>query len=262
MAERFFAGGVLQQVRLFFTAVQFFTRLPIPRWVGFEESWLQAAIRFFPSIGWMVAALTGAVYWLASMRLPPTIAVLLSTVAGILLTGALHEDGFADVCDGFGGGVNAERVFEIMKDSRVGAYGAIGIGLMLALKCTALASLPTLLVLPTLWIAHTLSRFFASSLIWRLDYAKAEGKAKPMAKQMSNAEFAFAMLTTIVPIAILIATNLISWQKVAVGTISAALACAYLVSLFLRRIGGYTGDCLGAVQQATEVAFYLGVLAC
>ncbi len=255
-------GGAKQQLRLFFIALQFFTRLPIPQWVGFEESWLQQSIRYFPCIGWIVAALAWAVYWLANLVWPPLIAVLLSVASGILLTGAFHEDGFADFCDGFGGGTSAQRVLDIMKDSRIGVYGAIGIGILLALKCATLVALPSHQMPAALLLAHTISRLFASSLIWRLDYVRVEGKAKPLAKQMTNGEFLFAALTAIVPALALILAGWISWEKMVAGTVLAALATACLARLFLRRIGGYTGDCLGAVQQAAEMALYLGFLAC
>ncbi|HSY28635.1 MAG TPA: adenosylcobinamide-GDP ribazoletransferase [Burkholderiaceae bacterium] len=254
-------GAIKQQLRLFFIALQFFTRLPIPRWVGFEEAWLQQAIRYFPCIGLIVAMVTWVVYWLAGLVWPPLIVILLSVSSGILLTGAFHEDGFADVCDGFGGGTSAERVLEIMKDSRIGAYGAIGIALLLALKCATLVSLPSHLMPAALLLAHTMSRLFASSLIWCLDYVRVEGKAKPLAKQMTNGEFSFAALTAIAPALALILAGWISWEKMVAGAVLAALVTGYLARLFLRRIGGYTGDCLGAVQQAAEVALYLGFLA-
>lgn len=253
---------VAHQLRLFFIALQFFTRLPIPRWVGFEEEWLQQSVRYFPMMGWVVAAATAAVYWLAGTVWPATIAVILSVVSGILLTGALHEDGFADVCDGFGGGLSKQRVLDIMKDSRIGAYGAIGIGLLLALKCAALASMPFHLVPAALLTAHTMSRLFASSLIWRLDYVRGEGKAKPMAHRMTNGEYLFALGTAVAPAAALILAGQLSWEKLLAGGMLAALGSAYLVSMYLRRINGYTGDCLGAVQQVAEIGFYLGFLAC
>jgi adenosylcobinamide-GDP ribazoletransferase len=137
----------MQQVRLFFIALQFFTRLPIPSWVGFEAAWLHHASRYFPLVGAVVAAIAAGVYALAALVLPAPVAVLLSTAAGIYATGAFHEDGFADMCDGFGGGQTRERVLEIMKDSRIGAYGAIGIILLLAVKCAALSALPPVAVL-------------------------------------------------------------------------------------------------------------------
>lgn len=259
---RGWAKRCLHQLRLFCIALQFFTRLPIPRWVGFEPGWLQHAVRYFPAVGWVVAAVTATVYALAALLWPQAVAVLLSTIAGIYLTGAFHEDGFADVCDGFGGGITQQRVLEIMQDSRVGAYGAIGIALLLALKCVLLASLPATGVAIALLLAHPLSRLLATALIWRLTYVKAEGKAKPLAQQMSSAEFLIAALSVALPAAIALAQGWVGWRVLGAGAICAALATAFLARKFVQRIGGYTGDCLGAVQQVAEVAFYLGLLAC
>ena len=90
----------MQQLRLFFIALQFFTRLPIPRWVGFQPEWLHHASRYFPLVGCVVAAVAAAVYLLAALVLPAPVAAVLSTAASIYVTGAFHEDGFADTCDG------------------------------------------------------------------------------------------------------------------------------------------------------------------
>src|ERR1700741_3659104 len=128
----------MYQLRLFFTALQFFTRLPVPRWVGFEAHWLNHASRYFPLVGLVVGPIAAAVYGAAAWLFPGPVAGMLSTAACIYATGAFHEDGFADMCDGFGGGMTAERVLEIMKDSRIGAYGAIGTICLLGLKCVTL----------------------------------------------------------------------------------------------------------------------------
>jgi len=256
-----FAQWCVHQVRLFFIALQFFTRLPIPRWVGFESAWLHHASRYFPLVGMVVGAIVSALYVGMVQLWPQPVAVLLSTIAGIYLTGAFHEDGFADVCDGFGGGMTAERVLAIMKDSRIGAYGAIGIGLLLALKCTTLSLLPMQTVVAALLIAHPLSRLASSALIWSLDYAREEGKAKPLAQHMSTAELSIATATGIVPAIVLVLIGSIAWVVVAAGVVAVALASAWLARLFVKRIGGYTGDCLGAVQQIAEAIFYLCILA-
>lgn len=254
-------GRLIHQFRLFFIALQFFTRLPIPRWVGFDPQWLQHACRYFPAVGLLVGAFASCVYALSVWLWPQPVAVLLSTAASIYLTGAFHEDGFADVCDGFGGGISQQRVLEIMKDSRIGAYGAIGIGLMLALKCAALSFLPTWTVVVALMAAHGLSRLAATALIWRLDYVKAEGKAKPLAQQMTHREFVIAVASVLLPLGVLYCTGWLGGRALAVGFAAVALVAAWLARKFVQRIGGYTGDCLGAVQQATETAFYLAVLA-
>ena len=251
----------MQQVRLFFIALQFFTRLPIPSWVGFEASWLQHASRYFPLVGCVVAAIAAGVYFAAALVLPAPVAAVLSTAASIYLTGAFHEDGFADTCDGLGGGMTRERVLEIMKDSRVGAYGAIGIVCMLAAKLTALAMLPPRVAVGALFLAHPLSRLAAASLIWKLDYVRGEGKAKPLAQQMSGAEFAIATLSALLPVPVLLANGWIASPAVLAAVLAALLAAFWLGRKLHMRLGGYTGDCLGAVQQLAEALIYVGVLA-
>ncbi|MEO7576873.1 MAG: adenosylcobinamide-GDP ribazoletransferase [Massilia sp.] len=256
-------SAIAHQLRLFFVALQFFTRLPIPRWVGFQPEWLQHASRYFPLVGVVVGALCGAVYLLAAFLLPGAVAALLATIAGIYLTGAFHEDGFADVCDGFGGGLTRERVLEIMRDSRVGAYGAIGIALMLALKWLVLAELPGRAVIAAFLLAHPLSRFAASTLIWKLDYVRFDSsKAKPLAQQMSGLEFGIAGLTALGMATLIGAAGFLPWAAIVCAVATSAVAVLWLSKKFVRRIGGYTGDCLGAVQQVAEVAIYLSVLAC
>lgn len=258
---RTLAATPLHQCRLFFIALQFFTRVPIPAWVGFEAAWLQHASRYFPLVGVLVGVVAAGVYAAAAWLWPAPVAVLLSTAAGIWLTGAFHEDGFADTCDGFGGGSTPERVMTIMKDSRIGAYGAIGIGLLLALKCVTLALLPPMTVIGALLLAHPLSRLAASALIYWLEYARAEGKAKPLAQHMSGAEFAIAAGCAALAAIAVGVSGVIGWTTIAATIVAAAIAAAWLASIFVRRIGGYTGDCLGAVQQLAEVAIYLCVLA-
>jgi len=259
-SSRLYARGV-HQLRLFFIALQFFTRLPIPRWVGFEPDWLHHASRYFPAVGVVVGTVTASVYSLAALAWPHIVAVLLSIIAGIYLTGAFHEDGFADTCDGLGGGVTRQRVLEIMTDSRIGAYGAIGIGMLLALKCITLSYLPPTTLVAALLIAHPLSRLAATALIWLLEYAKTEGKAKPLAQRMSTSEFAIAMLSVALVPALLCSIGWLSWQSFAAGLIAVMLTSIWLARKFVQRIGGYTGDCLGALQQLAELAFYLAVLA-
>jgi adenosylcobinamide-GDP ribazoletransferase len=208
----------------------------------------------------VVAVITAATYAVAAFFLPAPVAVILSTAAGIYATGAFHEDGFADMCDGFGGGMTPERVLEIMKDSRIGAYGAIGTICLLALKLTTLSMLPPLAAIGALFVAHPLSRLMATSLIWRLDYARAEGKAKPLAQKMSGGEFLLAAVTAIVPALAVVALQWLTWSALLAGVGLAAIATIWLARKFVRRIGGYTGDCLGAVQQVSEVMFYLCAL--
>lgn len=249
----------LRQVRLFFLALQFFTRLPIPAWVGFRDEWLGQIARFFTLVGWLVGAVSALTAWAAALFLPPLPALLLALIAGVLVTGALHEDGFADVCDGFGGGTTRERVLEIMRDSRIGVYGALGTGLLLALKLSCLAALPGGGLVLALLAGHPLSRTLAAGLMWRFDYAQSAGKAAPVARRISGGEFLFAVSCGLLPAGALGFLHLLAWQALLVGSVLALVLALYLARMFLRRIGGYTGDCLGAVQQLSETGFYLGL---
>jgi adenosylcobinamide-GDP ribazoletransferase len=193
--------------------------------------------------------------------LPAPVAAVLSTAASIYITGAFHEDGFADACDGLGGGLTRERALEIMKDSRVGAYGAIGIVCMLAAKLSVLAALPPHQTVAALLLAHPLSRLAATSLIWKLEYVRGEGKAKPLAQRMTSAEFAIAALGAGLPAGLLLAGGWSTPVAILAAVAGALAATLWLGRLFVRRLGGYTGDCLGAVQQLAEVLIYVAILA-
>jgi adenosylcobinamide-GDP ribazoletransferase len=247
----------VKELGYFFAALRFFTRLPVPAWVGHSAEQLNHAARWFPAIGWIVGGVGAGVTLAAAQFWPPTLAVLLGMAATLLVTGAFHEDGLADTIDGFGGGWTREQTLTIMKDSRIGSYGAIGIGMALLLKCSALGHLLAVLPAPTFVAAlvagHALSRLASTALIRWLDYARDEGKAKPLATRLGGGEFVFAALSGLAPCL---------WLPPAQATV--ALALVALVTLlaarkFVQRLGGYTGDCLGATQQLAELAFYLGM---
>lgn len=255
---------VKREITLFFTAMMFFTRLPVPKQLPFSQSYLNHSTRYFPLIGVLVGGIGAGVLWLAERLFDFPVALLLSMIATIVVTGAFHEDGFADSCDGFGGGYTKARVLEIMKDSRLGTYGALGLGLMLALKFFALWTVPASQLSATLIAGHALSRFASVSLIATLLYVRDDltSKAKPLAVKLSGGAFLVAALFGFAPI-IWFATSFawaqgifLLWTLVPVAAMT-ALAGMY----FVRRIGGYTGDCLGAVQQLTEVTFYLAFVA-
>ncbi|GAA3968483.1 adenosylcobinamide-GDP ribazoletransferase [Hymenobacter antarcticus] len=250
-----------RQLHIFLTAVMFYTRLPCPAWVDHSEELLNKATVYFPVIGWLAGAVAAAVY--AGARLlfrNDDVALLLSMVASVLLTGAFHEDGFADVCDGFGGGWTKSKILDIMKDSRLGTYGAAGLGLLLALKFLALRGLPPALVVPALLLAHPLSRTTALTCIFSHDYARdnEDSKAKPVAKKLGRAELATGLLLGALPLLLYAAWT----RRPAVLAVVLPLAAVkwYLTRYFQRWIGGYTGDCLGAIQQVAEVAVYLFLL--
>ncbi|MEZ0538711.1 adenosylcobinamide-GDP ribazoletransferase [Fibrella arboris] len=249
--------------RLFFTALMFYTRLPVPKHIDHSADLLNRSTLFFPLIGWIIGAIGVGTYWVGSLLFPPELAVLVSMVSTIWATGAFHEDGFADVCDGFGGGWTKAQILTIMKDSRLGTFGVIGLGLLLAIKFYALLKL--LPGEPFGWkvalkyiSAHSLSRWVATTLIASMTYVRDDetAKAKPIAQggirglPLAAATF-FGLAPTLllvilsglwVYITFLIPLWLVRWR---------------LKRYFIRWLGGYTGDCLGATQQLTESVVYL-----
>lgn len=245
-----------QEAEAFFGAVRFFTRLPVPAWVGHSQEALDRAARYFPLVGILVGALGGLTFLLAALALPVSIALLFSMAATLLVTGAFHEDGLADAVDGFGGGWTREQVLAIMKDSRIGSYGALAVALMLLAKFNALYELPDEWIAPALVAAHAASRFCSTALIYALDYVRDDdsSRAKPLAVRLGSGSLAVAGLFGLAPLALL------PWEAALAGLALAALTTFLDARYFVKRIGGYTGDCLGAAQQLAELAIYLGIL--
>ena len=255
---------LLHELRLFLVALQFLTRVPVPAWVGWHDDWLHASARHFAGVGLLLGSGAAGVLWLAAHIWPAPVAVLMSMAFTIWVTGAFHEDGLADTCDGLGGAVSRERALLIMKDSRLGTYGAVGLLLVLALKASALHALATrdwaatLVLLP---LAHTWSRTATVVLLRCLRYGgdAEHAKAKPMAQRVDGLSLlvssVWAALAAGVAVLYLPATAL---AAAAVACVSVTLWMAYRLQ---RRLGGYTGDTLGATQQFSELAVYLAVLA-
>lgn len=244
---------IKQQWRYFLTAVMFFTRIPI-HLNDFDEVDLNKSTRFFPLVGILVGTLGALVFWLADILLPLEVAVLLSMAATILLTGAFHEDGLADAVDGLGGGWSKEQVLAIMVDSRIGSYGAIGLVMVLLTKYQALSYQTAALIPVSIVAGHALSRLCAVLVMFTQSYVKAEGKAKPLATQLNISELTIATFFGLLPMAFLP-------LKFLTALLPVAIVWLWFSAKIKARIGGYTGDCLGAMQQLTEIAFYLGLLA-
>ena len=247
------------ELAVFLVAVQLLTRWPVRSQGLFTEARLTAATRYYPLVGVMIGAFSGAVFWLAHLAFPASLAIVLATAASLVATGAFHEDGFADACDGLGGGTTRERALEIMRDSRLGTYGAAGLGLMLAAKVLALAATPPDIVPWLLIVAHAVSRSSAVLAIATSTYVRETGLAKPVADSVALDSLALALATGAVAVAALLA---VAAPAAVLGGIG-GLAIGHLAMrrLYERKLGGYTGDCLGAVQQTSELGLYLGVAA-
>lgn len=245
---------------VFLLAVQFLTRLPVRDPALWSPARMAAIPRYFPVVGVLTGALMAAVFWLAALVLPPVVAALLAVAFGLLLTGAFHEDGFADACDGLGGGTSRERALEIMRDSRLGTYGAAGLGLMLAGRVAVLAALPLAAVPVALVAGQALSRASAVAAIAWGRYARDHGTAKPVQEGVDRASGAVAAATALAVVAGAFA--LLPAAAVAGGLAGLVLGHLAMRRAYMRKLGGYTGDCLGGVQQCSEIGFLLGVLAC
>lgn len=254
------ASSLERQWQIFLVALAFFTRIPIPKSTPYSPERLNQANRYFGVVGIIIGLLTAIVYWVSVQIFPIELAVAAAIICGLLLTGAFHEDGLADVFDGFGGGWSVEQKLNIMKDSRLGTYGASALVMMLGCRWAVLIGLAKIdILLPAglLVVMHTLSRICAASLIFSYPYVRADqdSKVKPLANQQSQHD-----------LWVLIATGLIILLllplEMAITLTLVLLAVRWLCGKwFQQQLGGYTGDCLGAAQQITELMGYLTLLA-
>ena len=249
-------GRLIRELAAWAEALRFFTRLPLPGWVGYSPEALQRAPRYLPAVGLLVGGLGAAVYGAAGLVLPTPVAILLSMAATLYVTGAFHEDGLADTADGLGGGWDKARILAIMKDSRIGSYGVIALGLALLAKFVLLSALPAALLPWALLAGHVVSRALALLPMATLDYARDDdtAKSRPLAARLSPWGLLGAGLLALAVVQPLPA------GEAAAGVVLAMLGTLWLMRQFRRWLGGYTGDCLGAVQQLAELAFYLGLL--
>jgi adenosylcobinamide-GDP ribazoletransferase len=241
----------------FLAAVQFMTRLPVPQASGFTAEWLDRGVKYFPLAGILVGALCAGVLLAAAKLWAGVLPPLLAVAAGTAFTGAIHEDGFADFFDSLGGTTKEARL-AIMKDSRLGTFGVLALGIAAALKVFALASLPGLTAAAALVAAHAGGRLAAVAIMPFLPYAgnMAAAKAKPVAAKIKRSDLAIAAVFGLLPVLLL---------PLAAGAAAclAGLAAALIVAWRAKRLfGGFTGDVLGAAEQSYEIAFLLGAAAC
>ena len=264
-------SGLLLPIRHFLLAVQFFTRIPITdrlaNWVGFSPAMLRTSAAHFPGVGWLVGGLCAAVFGALLSALPeqpaaPWVAAALSTVFGVLLTGAFHEDGLADLADGLGGSMDRERALDIMKDSRVGSYGALALVLAVLGKTALLALIAQSAGLwpaaAALFAAHVSSRFLPLLIIRTLPHVgdTAASKSKPLAEAISTRGVLAGLLWWgLAMVLVVFWSPAAPWAFAVLG---AALGLGWMWRLLRRRLQGFTGDGLGATQQVCEVLFYLG----
>ena len=241
----------------FLVAVQVLTRLPVPRMQGFADRWMERGVKYFPLTGAIVGVASAAVLLVAAQLWHGLLPALLAVAAGILITGGLHEDGFADFFNSMGGATREARL-AIMKDSRIGTYGALALGAGVAIKIFALSGLPLWTAAAGLIAAHAGGRLAAVTVISLLPYAGgiSAAKIKPLGRGVTRADLAIAAAFGLLPLLLLPG-------RFAVTALASGAIAALIAAQGARRLlGGYTGDVLGAVEQIYEISFLLALAAC
>lgn len=235
-----------------FAALMLFTRLPFWRLRQVPSEAFARATDWWPAAGWLTGGVTAAALWGAAQLFPMPVAVLLAFGVRVLLTGALHEDGLADCCDGFGGGTTRERRLAIMKDSHIGTYGVLGLIFYALLLTQTIALLPLDAAVRLILVGDPLAKLAAAQLINTLPYVRPveQSKVGTAYRRMGAEGWLAGAFFGLLPLLLLPAA--LAWAVAAPFA-----ATGLLIGYFRRRIGGYTGDCCGAAFLLSELAFYL-----
>jgi adenosylcobinamide-GDP ribazoletransferase len=254
-------GFFASQLEFFFIALGFFTRIPVPHDLNFSQENLNQASRYFTLVGWLIGALCAAVFCIVVSVLPVSIAILMSMAIGFLLTGGFHEDGLADTADGLGGGWSVAQKLTIMKDSRLGSYGSLALWFVLTCKFMLLLEIANYIAASVsqlgwiILIAHPLSRMVATAMIYILPYVTDpdQSKVKPLAQSQHRNDM-------LINLAIGLVTGVLVVEAFLVILIMLLLAGLTMFLLMRQQLGGFTGDTLGATQQFSELAVYIGFI--
>ncbi|MFI3320821.1 MAG: adenosylcobinamide-GDP ribazoletransferase [Rikenellaceae bacterium] len=244
-------------MNLLFNAFLCYSRLPAPRGVRCTPESMSQSIMFFPLVGLIVGGVGLGVYMLATTLLPHNIAIIISMVAMMLTTGAFHEDGFADFCDGFGGGYDKASILRIMKDSHIGTYGVLGLIMVLIARYTLLCEIPMQRLLWVLIVAQGASRVAPVVMVRTSQYARSEPSKSSYSKcGVTMVGVVVAMLFGLLPLALL------GWQFALIYIGVMSLVFLLFRGYIYRHIEGYTGDTLGALQVIGELMFYALFVGC
>lgn len=251
-----------KEIHVLFTAIMFYTRIPVPKSTGYSEESLNQATRYFPLVGILVGGSGALVFFLLHLIVGLQISVLGSLIMMVLLTGAFHEDGLADFCDGFGGGYSRDQILSIMKDSHIGTYGAIALVTLFLSKLLLISDINSVIIPMVLISAHALSRLNPVILIFTSRYVQDEekSKSKPVGKKASGWTLFVAALFGSAPIVLL---HMVSVPLLVMGPALIGVQLAILIIFryyVIKKIGGYSGDVLGALQQISEIGYYVTFL--
>jgi len=243
-------------INTFFSAIKYFTRLPIPNsWCNYSPQVMSRVLLFLPFIGVLVGLTTYFAFFLSIQLFNQNIASVLAIMATVFFTGAFHHDGLADVADGFGGGWSKDQVLRIMKDSSSGVYAVVAICIAMLLQYSILSTFRLDKILLAVVSSAIISRIFPVVTAFFGVYARTDNssRAADIAKKISLGE----LLMSLLPVVGLLFIN---WQLL-YAIVVCFIAWLFLFLYFKKRIGGYTGDCLGAIQQITEIVSLLTLFA-
>lgn len=242
-----------RELKIFFTAIMFYTRFPVPKSTGYSAENLNKATKYFPLMGIIIGSLGAVVFYFSSIILPVNVAIIASLSLMVLATGAFHEDAIADFCDGFGGGYGKEQILKIMKDSHIGTYGTVGLIVLFLSKFILLSEMEVSLIPLIIIAAHAISRLNSVVLIFSSNYVRDEygSKAKPVGEKHRIADLLIAIVFGTLPLLLL------PLYVLPVIIVILLITLIYFRFYIHKKIGGYTGDVLGALQQISEVGVYL-----
>ena len=244
------------EIKIFFTALMFYTRIPVPKNTGFSNDNLNKSAKYFPLVGIIVGSVGAIAFMASNYFLSVQTSVLLSVLSMIMLTGAFHEDAIADFCDGFGGGYTKKRILEIMKDSYIGTYGAVSLVVLILLKVLLLSEIDVKQIPFVIIAAHALSRVNPVILMYTSKYVRDDdtSKSKPVGERKSIDILIVAIILGVIPMFFL---PIIIAPFIMIVLVLILLYHRYYIH---KKIGGYTGDILGALQQFSEVGFYVSYI--
>lgn len=238
-------------------ALTLFTRLPIWRWVEVPQRYYESAVVYWPLVGWLTGGLAALIMCIPPAGWSAPVVVTIALIARLLLTGALHEDGLADFCDGFGGSGDKQRILAIMKDSHIGTYGVIGLILYFILSIHILSAFPLHTAALVIFASDPFAKLCASQLTNILPYARPEGaKNKISYSRMTAEQILWQIVFGLTPFLLLMRQfGMVIWLALSAPIIVFII----LMLLMRRRIGGYTGDCCGATYLICELAMFIGI---
>ncbi|MBQ9669471.1 MAG: adenosylcobinamide-GDP ribazoletransferase [Prevotella sp.] len=241
-------------------ALMFFTRLPLWRVYQPPRESYKAVVEFWPLAGWLTGGIMALTLYVSHLFLPYTIAVLLAIIARLLTTGALHEDGLADFCDGFGGGTDRQRILDIMKDSHIGTYGVVGLIAYFALLFMSLVGLSPTKAVFLILAADPFAKMLSSQIVQMMPYARTEeqAKARVVYRQISTLSAILLTVQGVLPALLFVLAVGVphNWQWV---VFVPCIVMYMLYRLMWHKLRGYTGDCCGAMFLLVELSVYLAI---